>query len=408
MEEVLIVRVLVVHRYYYPERVPCASIVRAIAIRLSQDGHQVDVLSAKPDRRIGPTPLDEKEVHECDGVHILRLSLQTEVGRPVWRVINALHIGITLLFKAIFIRYDVIISTSIPPVLGGFFSSIAARLTCARFIYYCMDLHPEIGRISGDFANTSLYRLLLRIDDWNCRQARPVLVHSEDMRNTLRMRPQGAEYDIDILNNFALPTELDASINFEWKHDFKENTLKLIYAGNMGRFQGLETLIEAMGLLAHRDDIVLIMMGDGIEKPSLMALQKQLNANVYFYDYQSVDVAKQAIRSADIGVVMLVSGMYKLAYPSKIMAYLEQGLPIIAGIEEESELAKIMQSEGYGFSVPTGNAISLEKLLLLLADDQSWKEPMNHSALIAYEKYFSSSLVLAKWSKLVGKPCQKF
>lgn len=399
-------RVLVVHRYYYPERVPCASIMRAIAIRLSQDGHQVDVLSAKPSRLIEPTRVNETEIHECDKVHVSRLNLRPEVGRPVWRIINALHIGFTLLFKVIFIRYDIIISTSIPPVLGGFFSSIAARLTRARFIYYCMDLHPEIGRVSGDFSNPVLYRFLLRIDDWNCRQARPVLVHSEDMRNTLLERSRGAEYDIELLNNFALPTEHSSSVDSYWHRDPHANQLKLIYAGNMGRFQGLDTLVEAMGLIAHRKDIELIMIGDGVEKPGLIALQKQLNANIRFYDYQPVEIAKEAIRIADIGVVMLIPGMYKYAYPSKTMAYLEQGRPIIAVIEEESELAKTMQSEGYGFSVPIGNAESLAQLLSRLADDLSWKESMNQSASVAFEKYFSSSVLLDKWSKLVSQSCR--
>jgi glycosyltransferase involved in cell wall biosynthesis len=264
-----------------------------------------------------------------------------------------------------------------------------------------MDLHPEIGRISGNFANTYLYNLLLRIDDWNCRQARPVLVHSEDMLNTLRMRPKGAEYEIQILNNFALPTEPGSSIDSKWEHDSNANLLTLIYAGNMGRFQGLDTLVEAMGLIAHRKDIELIMMGDGVKKPGLIDMQKQLDANIRFYDYQPVEVAKAAIRSADIGVVTLIPGMYKYAYPSKTMAYLEQGRPIIAMIEEESELAKTMQSEGYGFSVLPGDATALAQLLLRLADESSWKESFNQSASAAFEKYFSSSVLLDKWSKLV-------
>lgn len=399
-------RVLVVHRYYFPEQVPCANIMRAIATRLSKDGHQVDVLSAKPSRVIDKTPDNEIKIDAGDGVRVCRLSLPSEVNRPVWRIVNAIYLGLTLLFKTIFIRYDVIISTSIPPVLGGFFSSLAAKLTRVRFIYYCMDLHPEIGRVSGDFSNPFLYRLLLRIDDWNCRQASSVLVHSEDMRNTLRARPRGGEYNIELFNNFALPAEQDPSIDSDWHLDSLTNRLTLIYAGNMGRFQGLETLLEAMGRIAHRKDIELIMMGEGVAKPGLIILQKKLTANVRFYDYQPVEVAKEAIQSADIGVVMLIPDMYKYAYPSKTMAYLEQGCPIIAVIEEESELAKTMQSEGYGFSVPIGNAEALAKLLLQLADDISWKQPMSQAALAAFEKYFSSSVVLDKWSKLVGQSCR--
>jgi len=397
------VRILVVHRYYYPDQVPCASIMRTIASRLHQDGHQVDILTGKPSRTIDHSRDKDANPDGCDGLRVFRLNLQPEVSRPVWRIINALYLGLSLLVKAIFTRYDVIISTSIPPVLGGFFASLAARLTRTRFIYYCMDLHPEVGRVSGDFSNPVLYRLLLRIDDWSCRQARPVLVHSEDMRNTLRARSRGNEYEIELMNNFALPTQHITESKTEWHHSSNNNRLTLIYAGNMGRFQGLETLIGAMGLVPHRKDIELIMMGEGVAKADLISLQKQTNSNVRFYDYQPVEVAKAAINTADIGLVMLSPNIYKYAYPSKTMAYLEQGCPIIAVVEEESELARTMKSDGYGFSVPIGNTEALAQLLMQLADDMSWKGPMSQSALTAFERYFSASVVLDNWTKLVDQ-----
>lgn len=399
-------RVLVVHRYYYPEPVPCASIMSAIASRLDQDGHDVDVLSGKISRAGFQSGINQIQIGPLNGVRVTRLNLPFEVNRPFWRIFNAIYIGLMVMFKSIFTRYDVIISTSIPPVLGGFFSSLAAKIARANFIYYCMDLHPEIGRLSGDFASPLVYRLLLRIDDWNCRQAKSVLVHSRDMRNTLRARPRGSEYSIELFNNFALPAEPYFSTNPKWHPNLYENQLTLIYAGNLGRFQGLETLIEAMGRIAHRKEIQLIMMGDGVTKQRLTALQKENNANVCFYDYQPVEMAREAIKSADVGIVMLAPDMYKYAYPSKTMAYLEQGCPIIAVIEEESELAKTMLEENYGFSVSIGNSEALAKLLLQLVDDPSWKQSMRQAASLAFEKYFSSSVVLDKWSKLVGQSCR--
>lgn len=103
---------------------------------------------------------------------------------------------------------------------------------------------------------------------------------------------------------------------------------------------------------------------------------------------------------------MLTPDMYKNAYPSKTMAYLGQGRPAIAAIEEESDLVKTMQSEGDVYTAPIGNADSFAQLLWWLADDLSWKESMNQSALAAFEKYFASSVVLHKWSKLVSKSCR--
>ena len=392
---------LVVHRYYWPDKTPCAVIMRRIAEYLAEDGFEVDVLTSQPSYRENIRQERRPRVEQFNNVEVTRLVLPTETGRPILRVLNAVYLGFWILVRAIFRRYQAIIVSTIPPVLGGFFSGFASKLTRARFVYYCMDLHPEIGRVSGDFSNPLLYSLLQRLDDWNCRQANPVLVHSEDMRNTLRSRPRGGDYRIELMNNFAFPAERETPDKADSFPYTKANRLTLIYAGNMGRFQGLEVVLDAMGRIAKRKDIELLMMGEGVAKPGLIEMQKQTGANVRFYEYQPVEVVKAAIQGADIGLVMLIPNMYKYAYPSKTMAYLEQGRPIIAAVETESELAKTMQAESYGFSVPIGDAEALAKLFLKLADDDSWKAPMRASALKAFEKHFSAPFVLAKWSEVV-------
>ena len=393
--------ILVVHRYYWPDQTACAAIMRTIAQHLSAVGNTVEVLSAHPSYRINL----ENEMHSHfkapDNIEVKRLCLPYELGQPIRRVLNALYLGFWILLRAFTRRYDVIISTSIPPVLGGFFSAFAAKIINARFIYYCMDMHPEIGRVSGDFSNPVLFGLLQRIDDWSCRQARPLLVHSADMLNTLRSRPRGSECIIEIMNNFVIPADRESNESTDFELGVESNKLTVIYAGNIGRFQGLEAIVDAMGLVVDRKDIALFVMGDGIARADLTERARYNKSNIQFIDYQPVDVAKKAIQQADIGLVALIPEIYKYAYPSKTMAYLEQGKPIIAAVEPESELSQDMQSQGYGFAVPIGDAYALAQLLIRLADDDGWKEKMNAAALSAFERNFSPQVVLPRWSRLI-------
>jgi glycosyltransferase involved in cell wall biosynthesis len=364
-------------------------------------GCSVDVLSSQPSYH-GASDIDRRPTREMvDGIHVTRLRLPPESSGKFWRVSNALYLGLYTIFKTLFSSYDVVIVSTVPPIFGAFCSAISARLTNAHLIYYCMDLHPELGRLSGDFKNPILYRLLAWMDDWSCRQATAVLVHSEDMINTLRQRKRGNEYKIGVLNNFTPPTDfgVEASINFEY--DVSRNRLNLIYAGNIGRFQGLETLIEAMGILGVDSNIELVLLGEGVIKNKLIQRVKSLNANVRFIDYQPPFVAKQLIRRADLGLVMLSPEVYKYAYPSKTMAYLEQGVPIIALVECDSELVKVMLADGYGFNLENRNAAELAVFLLKLAEDCSWKTPMRMAAIAAFNNRFSANVVLDKWLKIV-------
>lgn len=155
-----------------------------------------------------------------------------------------------------------------------------------------------------------------------------------------------------------------------------------------------------MGLIKNRKEIELIIVGAGSAKKNLILITKKLNANVIFYDYQSIKVAKKMLEQADIGLVSLRPNIYKYAYPGKIMTYLEQGKPIIAKVELESEIVKKMKIHGYGFY--TSNDINqISKLFINIADDNSWRLPMRESALNASIKYFSMEKILKKWSKLV-------
>jgi glycosyltransferase involved in cell wall biosynthesis len=394
-------RVFMSHRYFWPDRAPDAAILRWVARHLVVHGCSVDVVSAQPSYH-GSFDLDRRPTKEMlDGIHVTRLRLPPESGSKVWRVVNALYLCLYTLLKTVFGDYDVIIVSTVPPIVGAFCSAISARLTNAKLVYYCMDLHPEVGRLSGDFKNPTLYRLLSWMDDWSCRQATTVLVHSEDMKYTLRQRKRGIEYKIDILNSFSPPTEVDVQTAPGDDDGVRRARLNLIYAGNVGRFQGLETLIDAMGMLVQRSDIELVIIGEGVVKSNLVERVKSLKANVRFIGYQPPAIAKNFIRRADLGLVMLSPDVYRYAYPSKTMAYLEQGIPILAIVECESELAKAILTDGCGFTIPNGSATDLSRLLLKISEDCSWKDSMRLAAFSAFNNRFSTDAALDKWLKIV-------
>ena len=74
-----------------------------------------------------------------------------------------------------------------------------------RQVYHCMDLHPEIGRLSGEFANPVAYRILARLDAATMRRATAVVVLSEDMARSVARRDPALADKVVVLNNFALP-----------------------------------------------------------------------------------------------------------------------------------------------------------------------------------------------------------
>ena len=70
-------------------------------------------------------------------------------------------------------------STS-PPVLLGAFVALASRLKKIKFIYHCMDIHPEIGKLSGEFNNSLIYKFLFKLDVWTINSSDKTIVLEQD------------------------------------------------------------------------------------------------------------------------------------------------------------------------------------------------------------------------------------
>src|SRR5439155_8398585 len=95
----------------------------------------------------------------------------------------------------------------------------------------------------------------------------------------------------------------------------------VFYAGNVGRLQGLENLIQAAGLLDKgRPELLVAIMGEGVEKERLRAIvtQRQMG-NVVFIDSQPPHQVAVHSSLADVLYVGLVSNaLSSLSMPSKV------------------------------------------------------------------------------------------
>ena len=263
-----------------------------------------------------------------------------------------------------------------------------------------MDLYPEVGKFSRDFKNPFLYKILESIENWNCKQADTVIVHSKDMKNTLLQRSDGKKYNIKIINNFSVLSS-KKNYKFNYKGIFRNNKFTIAFIGNHGRFQELEKVIKAMSLIKYRNDIQLLMIGDGIKKENLIDLTKKLNANVKFLPYLQLNALKAILKKVDLGLVTIKPNMYKYAYPGKLMTYLECGVPIISNLDQKSEFIKNMKLFDYGFYVSLNNIKSFSKKLVRLSDNLNWKPRMSYNSKISYKSFYSEKKILDKWSKII-------
>ncbi len=380
-------RVLLCHRFFWPDTPPYAVILNEMAKLLRAQGYEVDILTSLPSYKSvdANKKMPFKQLSR-DGFNVYRLPVFNESRGGFFKLLNYLFFPLLAFFFLLFKRqYDVVTVSSSPPVILAFFVALAVKLKGGRLIYHCMDLHPEIGRISGEFRNALVYRFLLSLERFTCSVAKNIIVLSEDMKQSMVARSELLAKKIVVINNFSLPSyghEQLLKESFKKSHGVK----RIIFAGNIGRFQGLDLLVAAMQSFNQAEQIELLFLGEGVFLPKLKQLAQGIS-NIRFIPHQSVSVAKQLIRDSDFGVVSLQNDVIRFAYPSKTMVYLECGTPILLCANKGSELAGFVEMNRIGYFSPANDVNRLQKVFKLIIDED--ERVMDSEMIIGfYQQYF--------------------
>ena len=344
-------KVLSIYRYYWPDITPYARILRSILERLTADGHNVVVIAGQPaynDVRHVKQPARES----LGGVDVRRVGLLPErkwMG-PL-RTLNFLVFLARALCHALVHRYDVVLASSNPPVISGVALRLICWLTRANYVYHCQDLHPECAVLAKKLAPGRIEKWLTRVDTRNCRYAARTVVLSEDMVQTLRDRGLST-HNVAIINNFALdvPSPMMSEMPSPFGQPATAGLFRVLFAGNMGSFQGLDRIVDAAHLLSDETNIQFVFMGAGEQKSNLERQAAALvGRTVSFLPHQPVEKAFGCMHRAELGIVSLIRGVYKVAFPSKTMMYLAAGCPVLAVMEPQSVLANRLTQDRLGW-----------------------------------------------------------
>jgi len=401
--------VLAAHRFFWPDTPAYASILRRIGENWVADGHAVEVVSAQPSYNAGPGQPSEPARENLNGLLVRRTALPPERSRrSLARKINFGLFPLKLAFHILTNRrYDLVMVSTFPPVVMGIVTAVAARLRGARFVYHCMDIHPEGGRLAGEFGRPWVYRLLRALDSQTCRMAERVVVLSEDMRRTLQSRPRPISSDvIDVRPNFVIPSYADeikgqppgvvAGVPLEHGERFR-----ILFAGNIGRFQGLDGLLEGVIALPEKESVELIFVGDGAARAALEDKASSAGPDrVRFVGQQPIASTERLVRSADLCVVSLMPGVYRCAYPTKTMTYLHEARPLLAIVEDESVLSRQVREEELGVAVPPGETERLTRELSELINDPQRLTRMKVACQRIYERDYAEARSMEYWSRL--------
>lgn len=386
-------KILVVCQYYYPEPFRITDVCEM----LTQRGHNVTVLTGLPNYPEGKIADDyrrgKKRNETINEVKILRVY---EIGRGKSHIelfLNYLSFTISASLKALFLRedFDVVFVNQLSPIMMGIPAIIYKKKHKKKLLLYCLDLWPESLTIGGIQKGSMIYKFFLHISKFIYKSSDKIAVTSsmfkEYFENTLGMPSCNIEHIPQYAEDLFLANSKESNSKE------KKKVSHFMFAGNIGEFQSVETIICSANELKEYTDILFHIIGDGSKLEKCRRMVKEFGlSNVLFYGRKPVEEMPQFYEMADAMLITLVDNEdISYTLPGKVQSYMAAGKPIIGAINGETK--SVIEQSKCGFCCEAENYLGLAKLMLEFINSDK-KEQMAINSMKFYKENYNKDKFL--------------
>ncbi len=388
---------------YFPPEIGAAQVRLASVIReLVRIGHQVEVVTAMPnyptgqvfDGYRGKIWLEES----WEGVRVYRTWIYPSMGTGVKRLLNYFSFMLSALGGLLRLQRPDYIFVESPPL----FLSITAYLAASRyrvpFIFNVADLWPDSVRQLGLMKEGPLLRLAESLEAWSYAKAGFVTAVTEGIYKILLEEKGVPERKLLYLPN-GVDTEVfrpltpDQALAEELGLQGKK---VILYAGNHGYAHGLEVALQAAQYLSD-PQIVLLLIGDGSEKPRLMRMAQEMTlSNVRFLDPQPPGYITRLYSFALAGLSTLRdSPLFEMTRPVKIFAGMSCAKPIL--YVGQGEGARLIEAAQAGLVSKPEDPQALARNIMELARNPELASQLGLNGRRYVEENLSWSSLVRGW-----------
>lgn len=398
-------RVWVVSELYYPEDTSTGHFLTGIAEGLARE-YEVKVLAAQPTYAARGRRSSAREW--VGGVEVRRCwSTTFSKDTSLLRLVNLATISLSFFLAGLrsFRRGDVVIVVTNPPTLP-FLIWVAVRWRGARFVLLIHDVYPEVLVATGLLRwNGLIARSLSRLVAALYARADRIVVLGRDMKELVLGKCPSCENRILIIPNWGDTSEIRPAPKSENPILRELNLVDrfvVLYAGNIGRTQGVETLVEAAGLLRDRQDIAFLIAGEGAKRlwVERTIAEKKLGTVRLLPRSPRSDLGV-LLGACDAAVISLMPGMTGISVPSRLYNVLAAGRPVLAIAGPESELARVVIEEGVGRVVTPGDGSAVATAITEMSQDKESLFEMSERGRAAAVGKYSYPRVLDRFRNLV-------
>ncbi len=388
-------KLLFVCQYYYPDQFK----INDICEELVREGHDITVLTGLPNYPSGVISKEykkpEKRKEVINGVTVIRSWLIARGSNNISLSLNYLTFAISATLKVLLLKenFDKVIVYQLSPITMAIPGIILKQKKKIPMILYSFDLWPE-SIVSGGIENKGVfYSMVLKLSRWIYKRSDKLLVSSNQFKMYFH---DVIGYNRDI---YHLPIYAEKIFDHIKKADYE--SFDVVFAGNIGEMQGLETLIDAAKLLKEHDHIKIHIVGDGSARLKIENMAKGHGLdNVIFYGRYPLEDMPRFYDVANAFLVILKDNK-SISYtmPGKVQTYMAAGKPIIGSINGETKYT--IEDANCGLCSEAEDVDGLAANILSLSHDPELQLKLGNNSREYYEENYSKDKYMKKLQDLI-------
>lgn len=369
--------------HFEPDSAPTGEFMSAIVNHLGALGHELHVVTALPwyrehavengwEGRLTRTEI--RDWGKITRVHPFPTD-KSNIGARAAAFAGFTAIG---LGTAVVDRFDAdVVFAMSPPLSLGVAGWVAAKRRRVPFVFNIQDVFPDVAIETGTIANPRVIKAAKALEKFVYDRADVVTVLSEEMQRNVEGKTESAT---KIIPNFVdISTFEPQPLENAYRKEFGlEGKRVIMYCGNVGFSQSIELLADAARVMADLDDVVFVVNGGGSAIGEVRRRAEGLD-NFRVIPYQPVERVPEVLAAADIHVIPLRRGLAWSSVPSKLYKILAVERPVVASVDEGTEVGRVVVEAGAGYSTPPDVAEPLVEALRGLLESAETRAEMGRA-----------------------------
>jgi len=390
-------RLTVLSQVYTPDTQSTAQLFGALFETLVQRGFEIHVICGYP-AMIG----DENQRRQIpaweklNGVSIRRVGLNSSyrgslLRRATHYIFYLSHVSIELCRSR---DCDVVVGLTNPPFTPIFLWAWS-KILRFRYDVLLQDLFPDglVALAQWDFSDwrAAIWRTLNRRA---FARAEQLFVIGRDMAKLVEREYAVPANKIRFVPNWAImerSTDLPPERTELWSRlGFQPGTFVVQYSGNMGIWHDLEVIVMAAEILRGCDEIKFLLIGGGLRREGAERVCRDLRlTNVVWESFQPRDKLRDSLSCSHASLVSFRRGLQGVAVPCKIYGILASAKPVLAVVDEASEIAELVREEHCGLVVEPDDPAALAEKIKWLWQNPDARARMSKNAARAQEQKYT-------------------